>query len=140
MKSLAKYALLSLLLFQSCYFGAGLVEENLTEDYSLFANNSMDEMSIWHHTAEYQNDLIVEETVFAVGYDDEFIIAKSHPKDSINRVNKKVTYYHIIKVDNNSKKEYTESTKLTSTQFEVRKRQLKVPNDLKFTKIFKELE
>lgn len=140
MKSLAKYAMLSLLLFQSCYFGAGLVEKNLTEDYYLFANNSMDELSIWHHTAEYQNDLIVEETVFAVGYDDEFIIAKSHPKDSKKGVNKKVTYYHIIKVDNNLERDYTESTKLTSTQFEVKKKQLKVTKDLKFTKIFKELE
>lgn len=140
MKKLAKYLVLFSLLLQSCYFGAGVVEENLTQEYSLFANNSMDEMSIWHHTAECQNDLIVEETVFAVGYDDDFIIAKSHPKDSISGINKSLTYYYIIKVDNDSKKEYKQSVALTLEQFKIKRKQLNTPDNLEFTTVFKELE
>ena len=69
-----------LLILQSCYFGAGLVEKEITDDYFLFANNSLDEMSIWFHAEKYSNRLIVPETVFALGENGDFIIAKSHPK------------------------------------------------------------
>ena len=75
-------------LFQSCLFGAGLVEREITDDYWLFANNEMHEMSIWHHSENRSGgELIVEETVFAIGYNDNFIIAKSHPKNSTNQLN-----------------------------------------------------
>ena len=59
--------ILLLLVFQSCYFGVGLVEKEITDDYFLFANNTLDEMSIWYYTDQYLNQLVVPETVFAIG-------------------------------------------------------------------------
>ncbi len=52
-----------LLILESCYFGAGLVEREITDDYFLLANNALDEMSIWYHSEKKSNRLIVPETV-----------------------------------------------------------------------------
>jgi hypothetical protein len=128
---------LLLLILESCYFGAGLVEREITDDYFLFANNTLDEMSIWYHAEQYSNRLIVPETVFAVGENGDFIIAKSHPKTTDNGINKSVTYYHIIEVD---KKHTEQSPNLTLEQFERERKKLNIPNDLDFDLVYEELE
>ncbi|WP_435139522.1 hypothetical protein [Formosa sp. A9] len=126
-----------LLILESCYFGAGLVEREITDDYFLFANNTLDEMSIWYHAEKYSNRLIVPKTVFAVGENGDFIIAKSHPKTTENGINKSVTYYHIIEVD---KKSTEQSPNLTLEQYERERKILKIPSDLDFNIVYEELE
>ncbi len=126
-----------LLILKSCYFGAGLVEKEITDDYFLFANNTLDEMSIWYHAEKYSNRLIVPETVFAVGENGDFIIAKSHPRTTENGINKSVTYYHIIEVD---KKSTDESPKLTFEEFKSKRKRLNIPNDLDFEIVYEELK
>ena len=138
MKKLGKIlGIAFLLILQSCYFGAGLVEQDLPNDFFLFANNSQDEMSIWFQAEEYSNQLIVPETVFAVGYNNDFIIAKSHPKDLKNGINKSVTNYHIIIV---AEKNPKQSTSLTLEQFDFDKKRLNIPDKLEFEIVFAELE
>ena len=125
------------MILESCYFGAGLVEREITNDYFLFANNTLDEMSIWYHAEKYSNRLIIPETVFAVGENGGFIIAKSHPKTTDNGINKSVTYYHIIEVD---KKSSEQSPNLTLEQYERERKKLNIPNDLDFDIVYEELE
>jgi len=127
------------LLFQSCYFGAGMVEQNITDKYWLFANNTMDEMSIWYFPKNGSN-LIVKETVFAVGYNDNFIIAKNHPKDLAGKINKSVTHYHIININKDFENNPRSSTPLTFKQFEYKREQLNIPEKLDFTIVFEELK
>ncbi|WP_092447530.1 DUF3997 domain-containing protein [Winogradskyella sediminis] len=126
-----------LLILQSCYFGAGLVEKEITDDYWLFANNTLDEMSIWFNAEKYSNRLIVPETVFALGENGDFIIAKSHPKNLESGIDKSVTYYHIIEVD---KKSPEQSPNLTLEQFENKRKELNIPNDLDFDIVYEELQ
>ncbi len=126
-----------LLFLESCYFGVGLVEREITDDYFLFANNTLDEMSIWYHAEKNSNRLIVPETVFAVGENGDFIIAKSHPKTTDNGINKSVTYYHIIEVD---KKSFEQSPNLTLEQYKNERKKLNIPNDLNFDIVYEELE
>ena len=123
--------------FQSCYFGAGLVEQEITDDYFLFANNSLEEMSIWYHAEKYSNRLIIPETVFALGENGDFIIAKSHPRNIENGINKSVTYYHIIEVD---KKSIEESPNLTLEQYENKRKMLNIPKNLDFEIVYDELK
>tara|TARA_Y100000034_G_scaffold135013_1_gene205314 strand:+ start:1066 stop:1416 length:351 start_codon:yes stop_codon:yes gene_type:complete len=115
----------------------GLVEREITDDYFLFANNTLDEMSIWYHAEKNSNRLIVPETVFAVGENGDFIIAKSHPKTTDNGINKSVTYYHIIEVD---KKSFEQSPNLTLEQYKNERKKLNIPNDLNFDIVYEELE
>ena len=126
-----------LLILQSCYFGVGLVEKEITDDYWLFANNTLDEMSIWFNAEKYSNRLIVPETVFALGENGDFIIAKSHPKNLESGIDKSVTYYHIIEVD---KKSPEQSPNLTLEQFENKRKELNIPNDLDFDIVYEELQ
>lgn len=126
-----------MLILESCYFGSGLVEREITDDYFLFANNTLDEMSIWYNAEKYSNQLIVPETVFAVGVNEDFIIAKSHPKTTENGIDKNVTYYHIIEVN---KKSTEQSPNLTLEQYERERKKLNIPNNLDFDIVYDELE
>jgi hypothetical protein len=132
--------IISIILFQGCYFGIGLVEQNLTDNFSLFANNSLDELSIWYKTDKHIASIIVKETVFAVGYNNDFIIAKSHPKDSNNEVLKELTYYHIIEISKISKSNPQISPRLPKEQYVSMRKQLNIPNDLDFEIVFEEIE
>ncbi|WP_299120093.1 hypothetical protein [uncultured Winogradskyella sp.] len=127
----------AIIYFQSCLFGAGLVEREVTENYWLFANGYLHEMSLWYHPDDDNSTIVVDETVFAVGYDDDFIIAKSHPKDSINYINKEITYYHIILRD--KLPEYNH-IKLTKSEFKSIGETIGVPKNIEFTIIYSELE
>lgn len=130
-----KLTLVFVILLQSCLFGVGLVEEEITDKYWLIANNTLDEMSIWYFPGEHQSKLIVEETVFAVGHNDDYIIAKSHPKDSTNGLNKNVTFYHIIELAGANK-----SVPITLEQFRSKRKELQIPEKLRFTTVFDELK
>ncbi len=130
-----KIGTLFVILLQSCLFGVGLVEQEITDKYWLTANNTLDEMSIWYFPGEHQSKLIVGQTVFEVGHNDDYIIAKSHPKDSVNELNKNVTYYHLIEVSRARK-----SIPLTLEQFEYKKKELQISEKLEFTTVFEELK
>jgi len=126
-------------LLQSCYFGAGLIEKTLVGNIHLIALNSLDEAEVIYQ--EKGNSVyytLVPSTVTEVGYNKDFVIAKSHPKDSINRVNRNLTYFYIIEVNKVSEKNHQESEALTEEQFEARREQLNVPKKLKFTIDLKE--
>ncbi|OSY87064.1 hypothetical protein WH52_13465 [Tenacibaculum holothuriorum] len=135
MKKTIKISLL--LILQSCYFGVGLVEKEITNNYFLFANNKLDEMSIWFHSEEHSYQLIIPETVFAVGENGDYIIAKSHPKNKKNGIDKSITYYHIIEV---RKKKANQYSNLNLEQFNKKREELNIPNSLSFKLTYKELE
>ncbi|TDQ28764.1 DUF3997 domain-containing protein [Tenacibaculum caenipelagi] len=124
-------------ILQSCYFGAGLVEKEITGNYFLFANNKLDEMSILFYSEKYSYQLIVPETVFAVGENGDYIIAKSHPKNPKTGINKSVIFYHIIEVN---KKDIKQCSNLNLEQFNTERKKLNIPNNLDFKTIYKELE
>lgn len=136
-RNLKIIGLFILLLLQSCYFGAGLVEQSLTNNYSLFANNSIDEMSIWLHVEKYSSQLIVPETVFAVGYNKNYIIAKSHPKDIKKNIDKNITHYYIINIH---KQDQKQSPNLTAKEFENERNRLNISKELDFNIIFEEIK
>ena len=128
-KTIRTFGLLCVLSLQSCYFGAGLVEENLTDEIHLMAINSLDEAQIIY--SEKGNSLyyqLVGPTVLAVGQDDNFIIAKSRP---IEFKDNKI-YFHIIEVKKVSKDRHEQTVPLTSEQFESERTRLEVPKELQF--------
>jgi hypothetical protein len=79
---------------------------------------------------------VVPATVFAVGWDASFIIAKQHPYDvpSATKPNKTVTNFWIVRVADK-----TIIGPLSKEEFETRRVAVGVPTALQFTKEFPEL-
>lgn len=117
----------------SCYFGAGLVEQPLPGNMELMALNSLDEAEIiyWEKGSSITHTLIPP-AVFSVGYDDNFIIARSHPV-GFGGINKASTFYHIIEIGKVSMDNHEESPRLTFEEFQSKRKQLNIPAELEFT-------
>ncbi|QNM84786.1 hypothetical protein H9W90_11335 [Polaribacter pectinis] len=123
--------ILSIILLQSCYFGAGLIEEELPGSFMLFANNSIEELSIINNSNNKSiYNIVVDEAVFAVGFNKEYIIAKSYS------VNKNLILYHIIEVE----KELNQiNLNLSFQDYKLKRESLKLPYDLNFTLVYHEI-
>lgn len=125
-------------LFQSCIFSAH--NEKLNAGYFLSAFDVDEDMIISFRYRDYDIE-IIEATVFAVGQNDEFIIAKQHPKLSTIEMNKKVINYFIIPL----KKKISQSPEkniygpLTLEEFKQKRKELNIEH-LDFTIVFKDLE
>ena len=134
-----KFSLLILTLsltLNSCYFGAGEIEVNLPGNYFLFGNNSVEETAIWFNTGEHSSDIIIKETVFAVGYNKDFIIAKSFPKDSLKPLKDNFVHYHILAVNEKSPQK---SSGMNFKEYKLKRDKLNLPYDLNFTIVFHEV-
>jgi hypothetical protein len=82
-------------------------------------------------------DLVIGQTVFAVGWNAEFIIAKRHPSEGTEatKINKSVTEFYILNVA-------TEKLvgPLNEVEFWKQRSLLGVPGDLGFTLVFADVE
>ncbi|WMI68209.1 hypothetical protein [Mangrovimonas sp. YM274] len=123
-----------LILLQSCYFGAGLVEKQLSDNIHLIAINDLDDAEIIYASdgsSVYYT--LIPQTVYSVGYNNDFIIAKIHPKDPAKGVLDNLTYYHIIEVDKVDDYNHDLTPSLTFEQYNSERRRLKIPSKLEFT-------
>ncbi len=120
----------------ACLAGCGFVhDEHLTGPYRLVAVDTPEEMSICY-TLE-KNDCIgrIPDTVFSVGWNERFIIAKQHPSN-----NKATTNYFILEIARDSKfAEPNESVTgpLSKSEFEEKLISLGSPQ---FTRTIEELK
>ncbi len=85
-------------LFVILLAGCGLaVEDKITGNYFLTAADDDDDTGLSYHAPSdgpiYA--LIIVGTVFAVGYNKEYLIAKQHPK-SDSGINRRITNYYIL--------------------------------------------
>ncbi|WP_333662222.1 hypothetical protein [Chishuiella changwenlii] len=81
----------SLLLFSSCN---DIKSNQIIGRYYLVAVDTKDDMSIGYEVDESGNTVdVVPETIFSVGNNDKYIIAKQHPN-----TNRKITNYFIIPI------------------------------------------
>jgi hypothetical protein len=85
---------------------------------------------------------VVPPTLFAIGYDDEYIIAKNHPHKFGDPVNKDITYYYIVplKYKVHHSPDENRIGPLSEEEFKAKRKELKISDSLTFTKIFKKLE
>jgi hypothetical protein len=121
-------------------------EEHLTGNYYLIAMDySDDNLNISYKLGTDSYVGVVPSTLFAVGYDDEYIIAKRHPRYGLygdGSINKKVTHYYIVplkyKVHNSP--DENRIGPLSEEEFQAKRKELNMPDSLTFTKIFKQLE
>ncbi|MVM41317.1 DUF3997 domain-containing protein [Spirosoma sp. HMF3257] len=120
--------------------GGPVYEKKLNGNYYLDAVDEDEDMAIGIQVDE-QGVGVIGATVFAVGQNDNFIVAKQHPRNPPGVIDKSTTNYFIIplqlKVSKSTDRNYFGPLQLE--QFEKKKRELGI-GDLEFTIVFNELE
>ena len=193
------FIVVSVLILTSCYFGDNPMEQNrITGCFWLdWFDNPIDQKIVYSPTEDLNGgSIVVEKTVFAIGSNDNFIIAKQHPDkaqeveerlydgharnaredfeiknlsdtiflskyDSLYQENgrwyhtgrdftslpdslklyRRITYFHIIETKKyDGTKPYILHTFDNESDFNKKRIELNIPNDLTFTNIRKEFE
>ena len=133
MKTVIFLLLLLLPIIQSCGF---VYEQHLTGNYYLIAVDTKEDMDVCYHQqkdddAPYTG--ITEASVYAVGYNNDFILVKAYHafKDSMGislyRYDKNTTEYYIIPVNNTQEAWEAQENKFgpfNKSDFEVKQKEL----------------
>ena len=143
MKTVITLLFLLLPLMQSCGF---VYEQHLTGNYYLIAVDTKDDMDVCYHLpkddAPYTG--ITGASVYAVGYDDDFILVKAYRAlghstgISLQRYDKNTTEYYIIPVNNTQEAWEAQENKfgaLSKKDFEVKRKELGVSDDITFKRL-----
>lgn len=115
--------------------------KKLNGPYYLTAMDAKEDMEIQYVDKEDYAFSIIRATVFAVGGNKDFIIAKQHPRDTSGNIDKKIVNYFIIPVKRriSTSMEKNIFGPLTLEEFNQKKRELGLRN-MKFKIVFKDLE
>jgi len=129
------------LLYTSC----GLViNENIFGNYYLVASDTNEDLCLSYHESCDGGiyGTVVTPTVFAIGYNENYIIVKQHPRAFPNPPDKSITNFYILPVKNgfNWRTNNGLLGPLTFDQFNQKRKELNIPNSLNFTKEMKDLK
>jgi hypothetical protein len=123
----------------------GMYKEHLTGNYYLTKMDYADEdLNLSYNLGNGSYIDVVPPTLFAAGYDDDYIIAKQHPCNGfgLSSINKKITHYYIVplKYKVHNWPDENRIGPLSEKDFLAKRKELKISDSLTFTKIFKKLE
>jgi hypothetical protein len=119
--------------------GGFVHQERLVGNYYLIAIDSEGDMRISYRIGESSFLGAIRATVFAVGYDSNFIIVKQHPSASFGKIDRTKIDYYIVPAQDISKYDVVIGP-LDQNSFIQKRRELKIPESLTFTKVFRDLE
>jgi hypothetical protein len=110
-------------------------DEHLVGPYRLVAVDTSEQMAVCEGTGSAVH-CVIPATVFAVGWDASFIIAKQHPFElpQVTQSDKSITSFWIIRISDRAV-----IGPLAKGEFETRRTVLGVPAELQFKKEFPEL-
>ena len=120
--------------------GSSTYEKQLNGPYYLDAYDDYNEMSIGIEDKEIRVG-VIKATVFAVGQTDQFIVAKQHPLDESRNIDKSITNYFIIPLNQKISKAIDGNYfgPLSLNEFNEKRHELGMES-VPFTIVFKELE
>ena len=136
--------LIIVLVFSHC---RGLViKEKIIDNYYFAAADSPEQTALCHHTKDDgpHYGIIIKPTVFAAGYNKDYIIAKQHPREWPDLPDKSITNYYIVprKEEINNWTEYYGLIigPLTELEFKEKRKELGIPDEVTFSIVIKDLE
>ena len=110
-------------------------EKRLSGKYGLVAADVLEQMVVAEMLPNGSAIGVIPATVFAVGWNEQFIIAKQHPSDSNHRVDKTVTQFYVLRISDGSL-----TGPLAEPAFSAERTKLGVPEGLSFTLVFDTLK
>jgi hypothetical protein len=115
-----------------CPFMGLEYEDDLAGDYAVWATDTIEDTAIVRRVKDTSGALVVVPCmVFAYGWNDDFIIAKQHPRYPNERykINRGTTHWYIVEV-----KTGRVHGPLTADEFAKSRTELSAPSSLSFTK------
>jgi hypothetical protein len=99
-RSYIKFAIAIFLGLQlsSCIWGLSIEHKHITDKFYLVAPDLIEQLNISYHYKDQSYFGVVDQTVFAVGFNEDFIIAKQHPSSWDKPINKDTTLYYLIDI------------------------------------------
>ena len=114
-----------------CPFHGRAYEEDLSNGYAVWAADVIEDAMIVHkEKGDSYSTRVVQPTVFAYGWNDDFIIAKRHPEKKDRKVDTSITYWYIVEVAPGDV-----HGPLSKDEFSKLRTKLKVPPELSFKTI-----
>ncbi len=115
-------------------------EKKLIGGYSLNEGDTRSGMGVFYLDGKYLVG-VVPPTVFAVGYDEQFIIAKQH-SEQFPEIDRSVTNYYIIPLQKRISKSAEKNVigPLTEKEFLEKRREIQVATNLDFSIILEDLK
>jgi len=129
------YCLLSIfavaIFIGGCFLGP-IYEEDLGNGYVVCAEDVMRDARILRKDPNRASGVVrvVPPTVFAYGWNDDFIIAKRHPEKKDRKVDTSITYWYIVEVASGNV-----HGPLSEDEFNKLRTKLKVPAEISFKTI-----
>jgi hypothetical protein len=113
-------------------------KENVVGNYYLVAPDDEAQLSLDYCDPTDQSGGcggVIGSTVFAVGYNEKYIIVKQHPRTFPNPPNKEVTNFFILPIKDSFNYRTMNNLigPLTLEQFNDKRKELNIPDGLKFT-------
>ena len=127
--------LLTAIFLVSAFMHGWEYKKNLTGDYVLLAVDVREQMNISRLLPSGDAVGVVGATVFAVGWNSDFIIAQQHEPTTGTRKSPRVTNFYILRTSDGEV-----WGPLTAEQFSTEREKQAVPSDLGFTLVFHDLE
>jgi len=116
-----------------------IIKKQVVKDYYLTAPDVEEQLSLSYHTSNDGDSYgtIVGETVFAIGFNDKYIIVKQHPWTYPNPPDTTQTNYYILPLKNGMdwKSKNGLMGPLTLEQFNEKCIELNMSKDLSFTNV-----
>jgi hypothetical protein len=128
-------ALLVAMVLSGCGGTGFAYEKHLSGKYGLVAGDVLEQLDVSEILPSGDAVGVIPETVFAVGWDEHFIIAKQHPNDVNQHIDKSVTKFYILRVADGSL-----TGPIDEPAFSRERAALGVPADLGFTLVFDSLK
>jgi hypothetical protein len=137
--------LLIILFYLSGFFLTGCFrheyKKTIANGYTLYAYEADEDMSLAHFD-KYGALEIITPTVFSIGYNKDFIIAKQHPTIYPDKENKSITNYFIVPIKQPVKWTNTDIAigPLTEDAFWKWRKKLNIPDTLTFTITYNDIK
>jgi len=110
-----------------CQLGGRAYDDDLGNGYAVWAADTIEEAMIVRKGKEGSTSTrVVQPTVFAYGWNDDFIIAKQHPRKD-RKVDTSLTYWYIVEVVSGDV-----HGPLSKDEFNKLRTKLKVPAEISF--------
>ena len=136
-----KYCLIAIVCLSSMIGCDSFNQKQLIGNYYLIESSyKEDSKSLSYSLGSGNFNDVVSQTVFSVGFNEDYIIAKQHPKKYKVPANKSITNYFIIAMKDSSSYYGKVNGPFTESEFLVAKKSLGISGKLKFTIVFEDLK